>query len=1418
MSAWWPSYPVWAVVGLLHRHGVSWNVLERVFWLWPCVLLLIAAPYRFLLRRGVTPAAAAIGAAVFGFNTWTIGLIQRGHIPALIAFAIMPIVIDALIDLLETPSRRTILTLAAIATLQIMYEIRYTYLTVIVCVVLIAIMFARSPGRFLQRRTIYAGAAGALAIIALNIYWLIPALLSPPELPNPSTLSVFYETSGELSLLNALALYFPYYHASVIYPPFQVHAVEPAFLSLLVAAALGLYLSRRRRWAWFIAIVGMAAVVMVSGPKSTFAPLVVFVFKHFPGMSAFRDLTKFMSILSFAFAVAIAFAANRLIGYVRLRRHTRAGSVIAAASLALLTLLMYDAYDPFRMQTFAATHIRPADVALQQFINTAPGNGSVLLFPSNFPSVDGSLRHTVLMGSDVAQGVTPHGFAALNDADAQSTIFALFDSVIGPHILAEIGLQYVVVVDDPTNWDYLPGFDNVQRGKSIAFFDNLPWLKRYKKIGNNIIYDVTGSANREAAFYATCPLSFVADTRSLRALRDTPFEQGRPGIVLADEQPPSTDLSLIPNVLAGVLSADKFDETAKQSQLGDQDGRPLQRLRTVMDNAQYAAHDYRAFAITQEAMLPSGDGRAPFLKASWNAAESGKWRIAAQLQAPTLDTAPVRIAQLGSALELPRAELGRPILTPGALSAEYAGAAVAGVNWSLSSANTIIVSNPFDEPIRADLTVSDLRATGRWPQIVRLEGSGNSASVYAPPAFAAILPGARLDLRSVLLQPGANRFTLFAPADGEQATGPLVVAAAPALKNVVFLADNDGFSTLAVAERARKNDVTVLIPTQGNDPKPARRRLRVFANLNIPMSRLPAVSLRYHLSTDALGAYAAYGLRTMDGRIVELRKGLGESGNLLGFSIYGALVDAYQSISEEAVQNHQGDVPWLVEHASYPPDLSGAVLQYVDLVIVKPAGAELRQTSSLDISNASVSVSASDTYNGPFQKTLQTVDLSRTSASALTHGRFSIAGVRKSPEEFALSLSYAPPSQASEPTTFVPGDIVAVQLNSGRSLNGRVVSVSPETIVLANGGQQVGIQRSALATIERVVQADSGDVVVRIPANFDLGAGTLHMLMQTPPWLAYSMRIAVSVHGSKRLRFLAPTDALDLSDVDPPVPAKWMGTQPRQAQAPIQPFAAIYDANSPPLPSPAWTSLDLDLQAIFAQNPQLVAPRVQFLEIRFRPQISDVGSATGSVFLSNVQFQYGGVNSPPQELRSAARAIHLDGQSLNWHVATGDTGTYALAQSTTQQLPQGPHTLETVGRGSPDVQSVLVADGQPVCNAADPQFRAINESEIVGTTAYVPGLLIGNMAYDEGWRMALLPDGLTPSGNIFRDFLAVRTLFVPEALHYLVNGDLNGWWTNARHRNVLMIFLPTLYAYAAAFLEIPVIIILTLAFTWKLRS
>jgi|GEM_PF-3370782 len=602
LAYWSPSAPLWCIEGGLTQLGLSWNLIERVVLMLPFLALSILGPYLLVYRLTRVPIAGAVAVTFFAFNTWTVGLTERGHVPSLVAYALMPFIFLMLMRFYARPSPLRAMALAALVTLQATYDVRYVYITFVVVG-----LFALSRWQSFNWRMLAPVAAGSgyavLFWLVFNLYWLLPLMFNPLALPlEYSQLASFVGQSSFENLAHAMAMFFPFYHHATGTDPFKIDPVEPCFFAVPALVIASLATAWRRRWIPPLGLIIAFGVTVLAGPNTVIGFVVRFLFVYLPGMSIFRDITKFSSLVAFAYAMALAFGATRLVALLRLRFPGRAKPVAAfmlVVGLVAYALVMHDAYNPRRLSNFAPLPMLAQDLQLKRFLDTQSGYFRTAFYPTSRPYFVGTDMHPIVSIGDIANAAPFRGLAAISSN--VSDPLALWRSPLMPALVREMNIRYFVIYDDPTGFVYRPFGYRVQRAEAQQFFRQQAWLREVRRFGGNVVYRVTGPSDARA-FIAPTPLLYEGTATALDALAGTELWSDHGALILASQV---NDHAILQYVHTLVRGPDSFDPR-----------RPVQCPRCNQSDRRTA--DYSAVALTRLAMLdtifgPPNDQQFKFL-------------------------------------------------------------------------------------------------------------------------------------------------------------------------------------------------------------------------------------------------------------------------------------------------------------------------------------------------------------------------------------------------------------------------------------------------------------------------------------------------------------------------------------------------------------------------------------------------------------------------------------------------------------------------------------------------------------------------------------------------------------------------------------------------------------------------------------
>jgi hypothetical protein len=873
-----PSFPVWSFVGLLARLGAGFDVGERVVWFWPLLALLVTSPYALAYRLSRSAWAATVAASLYAVNTWTVALVQRGHIPSLVAYAVMPFAVMAFAAWLRRPTARASLLFAGLLTFQNMYDLRYAYIACIVCLILMAFAIARTIARHKQPAWAAMGRGAAwvaLGLVAFNAYWLIPQIAAPAALPpGYDTLTYFVMASRFESIWHSLTLFTPFYHYVQGTDPFALYAVEAAFFiipAIVVAALIG---ARRNRSAAPIAVAAMIGVVLTSGPSSVFGAIVSWAFAHVPGMSLFRDISKFTSLVALTYSAALAIGFSRFAAVVRAvwgragRRMTAAAAILVCVGYAFI---MRDAYNPERLSNFATTRLAPADVATQRFLDSQQGYFRTLVFPTWRPELVGTEAHPLVAADYLLENAQEDGgirelfpeFASLTEKLASPVI---------PDLLGEAGVRYVVVIGDRTGGIYKPFEYNVQYHESVDFFASRPWLKEVARFGRYRVFMMVRGGERRA-FFAAMPGLYSGDLRSIDAFVESPWWPDRPAIV-------TTTTTNMPASSAG-------PEWPRFESAGSRSPAPGWVLsRSVLEAPTATPLPDRLGGVVRTA----GTGVAE----AWLAGEPAGDSIDTVARDLFVGSGELRPESLPDDTPLGPRTVAVEIDDPNIISAPFPDDA-AGARWygAVKPSVTVDLTNPWSETMRGDVALN-VASPDSSLRTLRITLGGKTTTVTVPGAgFPARPPATQaIQISGVRILPGVNSLRLdVVHGDGRGQASPgyaLLLRDDISVETSPSGANSAAAASLHYAVRTTRSGVEVTMRLAAGDSRPSPA-FRLLEAAPIVLSRHPHIDVGYRTSRSPIAQVLVVEIRRRGGgRRFEIRHSLPQAESIDSFDVFAA--------------------------------------------------------------------------------------------------------------------------------------------------------------------------------------------------------------------------------------------------------------------------------------------------------------------------------------------------------------------------------------------------------------------------------------------------------------------------------------------------------------------------------------------------
>lgn len=360
MAPWWNPYIYGGFAQLGDPQGMLFSPLlmgwmlvppdpGAVWFSWGVLLHMLmggAAMLGVLRRHGANALGMLLGAIVY--MAGGVAASRLEHVPIVIAYAYVPVVLLALRRLLERPGvlRGCLLGLAAGAMVTQLTQVTYLFVLVIIAYAVVAVATAW-PGLDRRQRGRTAGGLGAALVLVLLIG--LPQLIfswATLQLSNRAEMALALAEGSSLDV--RAFLFFVNPNAYGGFTDFTHAVIDPvqSFLYIGVVPMLALAglvrawkLPRRRRGIVCFAILALLATVYMLGTRT---PVYGWLYTWMPGLTHFRRPSDAAYVLNVALAFLVAAGATQL----DLRSRRELTWLAGAALLWLATLGLLSRFAP----------------------------------------------------------------------------------------------------------------------------------------------------------------------------------------------------------------------------------------------------------------------------------------------------------------------------------------------------------------------------------------------------------------------------------------------------------------------------------------------------------------------------------------------------------------------------------------------------------------------------------------------------------------------------------------------------------------------------------------------------------------------------------------------------------------------------------------------------------------------------------------------------------------------------------------------------------------------------------------------------------------------------------------------------------------------------------------------------------------
>lgn len=326
-----PYFPVLTLQGFMCQAlNLDFTFLERLLIFYPLVLLFVLSPWYLARTLKFNYYGTALTILVFNLNP--LEFFNTGVPFIALAEAIGVLVLAALIRVTRHPTVHRGIILGLAFALQLVYESRIAYVTLLFCGLYLfyffTVSFPKNPHNL--RQICKTLLIAAILVVLLHSYWLAPLMTEEVFGTAPSLLPQGYDNIGMVralsyhTLLHSLGIHVPWWGR-----PNIVNPVNAQFL-ILPLIVFGIFLFRYKfRTILFFSLSAVVFAFLVKGSQPPFGEIYIWFFQHIPGFSMFRVPGKWWMPVVVSYAVLLGFIGNQLSNrYAVWRaRHTKSNSI-----------------------------------------------------------------------------------------------------------------------------------------------------------------------------------------------------------------------------------------------------------------------------------------------------------------------------------------------------------------------------------------------------------------------------------------------------------------------------------------------------------------------------------------------------------------------------------------------------------------------------------------------------------------------------------------------------------------------------------------------------------------------------------------------------------------------------------------------------------------------------------------------------------------------------------------------------------------------------------------------------------------------------------------------------------------------------------------------------------------------------------
>ena len=272
---------------------------------------------------------------------------MAGHWLILMAYAILPFMVNSIIKFFDNPNRKQVtktclwITLIAILNMHILFLTLFLFL-----MFFLHGLIKTKERRNLLKSTMLLG----LSFLLLNTFWIIPLMTAESTKISQITsddLAAFQTRSGGWNEFLSTLMMYGFWRENAYILPISIipsYIYFPLFALILFLTIHG-YLSCKEKYKTPILITGITAQLLAVGVGHPwFRDIFTFLFENIFVLRGFREPQKFVALLVFAYAFLAAYGIENILEQIKRKKVKILASVLIIAIPFAYTPTMFNSF------------------------------------------------------------------------------------------------------------------------------------------------------------------------------------------------------------------------------------------------------------------------------------------------------------------------------------------------------------------------------------------------------------------------------------------------------------------------------------------------------------------------------------------------------------------------------------------------------------------------------------------------------------------------------------------------------------------------------------------------------------------------------------------------------------------------------------------------------------------------------------------------------------------------------------------------------------------------------------------------------------------------------------------------------------------------------------------------------------------